>query len=336
MRITTNQILSNYQTGLQNSAAQLNADRTTVLTQRKFQKVSEDPASAAKAFQLRKEFIQNENHITNVDAVMAQYEAAYDSGLQINDMLKETKSQMLKGMNGASSFESRQTLATSIKKMQESVVASANAKFGDNFILGGQNISSPPFKLGDDNQLQFTANGTDYLDVSSDDPATQAALKEFSEGKSFVDLGFGLAFDGGELVENTAFNTSISGLEMLGFGTKDGVSINVIDAMGQFATELEKEFPDEELLGKTMRQFDESSSDMLDFITQISTSASFLETTKSRLEDTQLTLNEKIVDIESIDIAEAITNFSWSEFAYNQALKIGNSILSQSFIDFMK
>ena len=40
--------------------------------------------------------------------------------------------------------------------------------------------------------------------------------------------------------------------------------------------------------------------------------------------------------VESVDMAEALTEFSWAEYAYNAALKVGNSILSQSFIDFMR
>ena len=34
-------------------------------------------------------------------------------------------------------------------------------------------------------------------------------------------------------------------------------------------------------------------------------------------------------------MAEAITEFSWAQYAYNAALKIGTSILTPSFIDFM-
>ena len=55
MRITTNQVLSNYQTNLSKTTNELDTARYRVLTKRNFMKASEDPASAAVAYKLRKE-----------------------------------------------------------------------------------------------------------------------------------------------------------------------------------------------------------------------------------------------------------------------------------------
>jgi flagellar hook-associated protein 3 FlgL len=41
-------------------------------------------------------------------------------------------------------------------------------------------------------------------------------------------------------------------------------------------------------------------------------------------------------NVEGIDLAKALTDYSWNQYAYNAALKVGTSILSASFIDFMK
>ena len=37
-----------------------------------------------------------------------------------------------------------------------------------------------------------------------------------------------------------------------------------------------------------------------------------------------------------IYLAEAISGFSWDMYCYNAALKIGNQLLSQSLIDYMR
>ena len=42
-----------------------------------------------------------------------------------------------------------------------------------------------------------------------------------------------------------------------------------------------------------------------------------------------------ILDVEQIDLADAITAFSWDQFCYNSALKVGNQLLSQSLLDYM-
>ena len=102
------------------------------------------------------------------------------------------------------------------------------------------------------------------------------------------------------------------------------------------AAELKKDDFDTDKLEKMMGQFDKSMSENLNKITELGSRSKFLEDTETRLKDSELNLNEKISSVESVNLAEAITEFSWAEYAYNAALKVGNSILSQSFIDFMR
>ena len=81
--------------------------------------------------------------------------------------------------------------------------------------------------------------------------------------------------------------------------------------------------------------FDDTRGRLVDNLTTIGTRTNFLETTKSRLEDQQINLTEQFDNVVNVDMAEAITEFSWAQYAYNAALKIGTNILTPSFIDFM-
>jgi len=164
----------------------------------------------------------------------------------------------------------------------------------------------------------------------------QTKLKEMSNATVYVDLGFGLSFTSGKIDTNSAFNVAVSGLNALGFGQSDGKEQNLVNILGSIADELEKDPADSQKLDGLSKQFTESSSKLADFITSIGTKSNFLELTQTRLEDNQFTLNEKIVSVENVDLAAAITDYSWAQYAYNSALKVGNSILSQSFIDFMR
>ena len=47
------------------------------------------------------------------------------------------------------------------------------------------------------------------------------------------------------------------------------------------------------------------------------------------------TLQEQILGIEDVDLADAITSYSWAQYCYNVSIKVGNSILSQSLMDYM-
>lgn len=330
MRITTNQVLRNYQTNLSKSTMELDSARNRVLTKRNFNKASEDPAAAATAYKLRKEYTDNDNYLDNINNVISHFDGVESSAMQMSEVAKEATALILKGIDGSCSEEQRKTIATSLRKMQESLVLSANSKLGETFLFGGQTTDSVPFELVD-GKLQYFG-----LDVSSTDPDVQAKLEKMSKEEIFVDLGFGLSFDGGNIVNNSAFNTAFSGLTPLGFGEKDGMDENIVNLLGDIADELEKNPTDGNKLDALSKQFDESRSNLTDFITILGTQSNFLENTKNRLDDNRITLNEKIVSIENVNLSEAITEYSWAQFAYNAALKVGNSILSQSFIDFMR
>lgn len=329
MRITTNQVLRNYQSNLSKSTLELDQARNRVLTKRNFDKASEDPAAAATAYKLRREYIETEDHLENVKDITSQFEAVESSAMEMNTIAKEANALILEGINGTSSTESRKTIATSLRQMQESMVMSANSKLGESFLFGGQTRDAVPFKL-DNGKLQYYGN-----DVSSTDPDVQNKLKEMSNAKVYVDLGFGLSFTNGNIDGNSAFDTAISGLNALGFGTVDGKDQNIVNLLGQVADEMEKQPIDLEKLDSLSKQFTDAKSNLTDFVTSLGTKSTFLETTQTRLEDNLTTLNKKIVSVENVDLAVAISDYSWAQYAYNAALKVGNSILSQSFIDFM-
>jgi flagellar hook-associated protein 3 FlgL len=71
-------------------------------------------------------------------------------------------------------------------------------------------------------------------------------------------------------------------------------------------------------------------------ITDIGSKTNYLDFLKLRNEDNQFNLNEKLVEVEEVDSAEAIVDFKMQEYSYNAALSMGNKILQNSFIDFMK
>ena len=114
------------------------------------------------------------------------------------------------------------------------------------------------------------------------------------------------------------------------------ISKNLITLTLQLADEMRKDPIDNAKLDKMSDQFDKNFNQNIDKVTQYGTNSKFLEDTETRLIESRLNLNKKILDTENVDLAQAITEFSWAEYAYNAALKVGNSILSQSFIDFMR
>ena len=69
--------------------------------------------------------------------------------------------------------------------------------------------------------------------------------------------------------------------------------------------------------------------------TDLSAATQKLKNNGELLEDTAYNLMEQISGVEDVDMAEAITSFIWAQYCYNAALKVGNSILSQSLMDYL-
>lgn len=68
---------------------------------------------------------------------------------------------------------------------------------------------------------------------------------------------------------------------------------------------------------------------------ELDAKSSFLQSNSSRLSTEVTNLNEQVLNVEQINLADAITQLSWDHMCYNAALKIGTQLLSQSLIDYM-
>ncbi len=334
MRISTNAILRNYSSNLNKSMGNLDDARQKVMTRKNFSKTAEDPAGATKAFQLRREYMKNEDHIENIKQAQTRFDSLESGIMQVSKMAEQINSDILIGINGSTSLEQRQAISNGFKQMQESMLLSLNTKFGDRFVFGGANSLEVPLKLDADG---VTLRYHD-VDVSSDLPADKLKLQELANEKHYIDTGFGLQMDAnGQVVEGTALNISFPAISILGFGkTAEGTEKNLISIIGKLAKEFEQPELDQDKIKKLTDEFTKSRNKIIDTITSVGTMSNFLSKTESRLIDGRINLNEKIVAIENVDMEQAISNYEWAKFAYNAALKVGTSILQPSFIDFMK
>ncbi len=336
MRITTNAILRNYKSNLSNSLTNLDLARTKVMTGRNFNSTAEDPASALRAATLERKYMRNQDYLSTVKDVQSFQDAQEDAAMQISDiarnLLKKYGLEALNGTNG--SLETRRTYADAWKGAQESMLRSLNATYEDKFVFAGNDGANPPFTL------ETAADGTQilkYRGVDVNDPANQAILDELSKETSYVDLGFGLALDGNGTVDAaSAFNTSLPGIKMMGYGQDaNGNPKNMILLAGEISRVLREEPFDRDQYKELLDGFEDRRNDVLEQVTILGTQTEFLTTTKTRLENSEISLAKQLDSVVNVDMAGAIMDFSWAQYAYNAALKVGTQILSPSFIDFM-
>ncbi len=337
MRITTNALIRNYKSNLGKSVDNLNKSRNHVMTQRSFNKVAENPAAAARASQLHRKYYKNLDNLETLQDVQSRQDGQEDALMQVVNAIKTISADYnLQALSGdKQNPEERQTFASAIRQFQQSMTLSLNSSYEDTFLFAGSDGKNPPFVLSEDGS-KLTYRG---IDVNLDEVhPNYGDLVELSKDSLYVDLGMGLSLDGiDRVVPSSAFNISLPGIKAIGFGKDaDGLSNNVIVLAGQLADELEKPTFDADKYGKMVDKFKSLRTNVLNEVTNLGVKSEFLTTTKDRLENNDITLQEQMLEVEGIDTAEAITDYMWNQYAYNAALKVGTSILSPSFIDFMK
>lgn len=345
MRITTNAILRNYKSNLGTSLSNLDTARTRVMTGRRYNSTAEDPSSALRAAVLERKYAKNEDYLNLVKDTQSFQDSQEDAAMQIETIAKNlSKRYGLEGLNGTNgSLETRKTYADAWRGAQESLLLSLNASYGGKYVFAGSDAKTAPFKLEEQNGKQVLYyRGVDVTNGDAD------SLDELSKDSVYVDLGFGLTIDSdGNGINTTidsssAFNTSLPGINLAGYGSttsKDGTSQipnNIVLLCGEIAKVLDAEEFDRDKYTELLQKFDDARSNVLEKVTILGTQTEFLTTTKDRLETNSISLSTQIDNVVNIDMAEAIMDFSWAQYAYNAALKVGNNILTPSFIDFMK
>lgn len=199
-----------------------------------------------------------------------------------------------------------------------------------------QGIPETPNNPDDEVEAQWIAYYKDQNDLTK--------LNMMANEEVNLDLGMGMQEIDGKIVNGSVFNTALPGIKMLGYGLdEDGDPKNIV-VLQQRLGEIFKKCgedgsfhpPEDEAVSlRLMDKLKAAQAETTSQYVELDTKAKYLQTNSKRLSEQKNTLNEQVLDIEQVDLADAISTFSWDLYCYNSALKIGNQLLSQSLIDYM-
>lgn len=208
-RITSNMVRRNYQNNLTTTLGGLESARKQVETGRRFSQSWEDPNAAAKAAILERRYARVEDQLSNVEFAQKWQDVQEDVVGSLSTMATiVAKDYSVRDVNGTNiAIESRSAYAQGLRSMQEQMVTTLNAKYGDTFVLAGNEGKSPPFAIDDDGYLTY--RGTRVKDIEEGNPL----LSEHG----YIDLGFGLDVEQTQAKDangNLAFRDSNTGAQI--------------------------------------------------------------------------------------------------------------------------
>ena len=198
-------------------------------------------------------------------------------------------------------------------------------------------------------------NGEYYLNLDQAETMTKEEyetavsdaekLKYLMNEKQFVDIGLGFQqTENGQLIESSAYNAALNGLTFIGYGLDaDGDPKNIyslVQKMKEISSRVKdgEKWTDEDYdeFDGLVKKLERASSEFKTEFTNMSAGTQKLENNVELLEDNFYNLQEQYADIEDVDMADALTSFVWAQYCYNAALKVGNSVLSESLMDYLK
>lgn len=175
-----------------------------------------------------------------------------------------------------------------------------------------------------------------------------------------LDVGLGHKEKNGEAVDSTVFNSALQGVYYLGGTGTSKVTVTVGEGTG--AREVTKEVPnnivsiiarmgeilqrcsnedgsytdeDEEEFVALAHQFEDQKDLYIQRYAEMDTQTGFLRDNSELLTNTADSLSQQFMALEDVDPAAAISSYMFARYCYDAALKVGNSVLSQSLMDYM-
>ena len=185
-------------------------------------------------------------------------------------------------------------------------------------------------------------------------------MEVFLKETKYVDIGLGHKERDGEAVSSSVFNSALQGVYYTGgYGTTDKIEVtlsngntatvedvpqNLINIIDRLGTILQRCDPDngnyaseeDEAEARALfKQFEDHKDLYIQRWTELDTETGFLRDNSELLTNTADSLSQQFMALEDEDPAAAISAYMFARYCYDTALKVGNSILSQSLMDYI-
>ena len=123
---------------------------------------------------LRSNIGANEQFVRNIQDAQGWMDSTESSLDSITQYVNRANDLLLQGATDTADATSRNALASEIDQIIQGIKETANASYGDKYIMRGTATSSPPYKLGDDDTYQGNLGGLD--------PAVPGIVREIGPG----------------------------------------------------------------------------------------------------------------------------------------------------------
>lgn len=284
------------------------ADYRLAQTQRKLSsgkqltRPSDDPFGTDRAIQLRSELEATRQYRRNVNEGSGWTTATEAALTRITDVVQRARELLVDGGNDSNGQVARESIATEIDQLTESLKQEANATYGGRYIFAGTATETTPYAIGGPDTYSGNAGAVTRV------------------------IGAGVAVN---------INVEIQSLLGNGQGAADN---RLLDVMRDVSEHLRggTTADAEALRGTDLERLDTNLDELTRVRATVGATANRLEAAGSRLDELEESGTDLLSKVEDADMAEVLVQYSTQKAAYESALRAGASIVQTSLLDFLR
>jgi flagellar hook-associated protein 3 FlgL len=298
MRVTQRMIMDNAVQYMTSNLEKLQEYQEKVASGKEFQLVSDNPSGATTALNLRSTLATSQTYLDTADLTDGWMTATDDALSQILDIAKRAIDLTRQGVSDTEGDTQREAYATELNTLLEQAIDVANTTHLGNYIFAGFKTTTTPFSLDDNNG----------------DGEGDTMIYHGDNGVMLRALGPSLT-----LSQNIDGEATFKDLVAAIVNARDALRTNQSDTIQDAVDVLENAL-----------QIVNTAS---------TTNGARLSQTRviaQRLETTQVELQKLLSEKEDVNMAEAVSTFTYQQTVYQAVLEVGQRAISAlSLFDLM-
>lgn len=330
----------------------------------KINHLTDDPIGAVNVLNTNRQLGQIETFESNVGMASAELAALGDLMELASGYLSKAWGKATQANNQTYNENSMKALKVEIDEITKTMVDLANTEYNDNYIFSGANTKTVPFEIAENGDIIYHGTPNDNPDYIRQTEVADGVFevinttgdKVFGYYKAAVEPGNGVYTDkdGKRVIESTdADGNTIykyeNGTEYTGDkadltnGAKEEYA-GVMGALKVLSNSIQDtlDAPTDEarteaynVMRSTLDMFSDSLNTISNEQTKFGGVANRLEMTESTLGTSSDNLTQYLSNINSVDYAEAVTNWLSAQYAYQASLQVTASSMNMSLLNYL-
>lgn len=270
----------------------------------KFEKASDDPQAWGRATELRRTQDQLEQYDQNSALLESQLGSIDQSLNAISDILQSASEVAVRASDSTLSTSDRTMLSEQVNQLLEELVSQANSKYNGQYLFGGVRSDESPFNV--------TRNTDGQVESVTYEGASSTSNISIAEDDTLPGQVIGGDLNNGILMSNSSDSFAVL-IEMRDH-LKTGESLADTSMQSQVDTAFERVIVGRAVMGAYLEH--------ISFVNEI------------RLNQT-VQVAEDLSNTEGVDLAQAATELSEKQTAYQAALAMASQTMRKSLLDYL-